>query len=228
MERPVHLKIERRGFSQRRIVAISAALMLQAAAIYAVVTGLTISGFRFFPQSLDVQFFERPPPEPRPVVLPRLELVKPPPPIVVQPEIQIQTPRPPPVRVVRMHRYPVVTAPVQIARVPPPAAPAPVRLLGITAPVSIGVSHSCERAYPTIAVRLDQQGTTVLGFTVNTDGSVSGVQILKSSGHEMLDDAAIICASAWRYRPAFENGRPVRARWTTNVQWKLQNGLRSM
>ena len=227
MQRPAQLSIDRRGFSQRRIVAISAALMLQAAAIYAVVTGLTISGFRFFPQSLDVQFFERPPPEPRPVVLPRLELVKPPPPTVVQPEIQIQTPPKPHFTVAKMRLRPVMEAPVRLARILPPAAPALVRP-GITAPVSIGASHSCERAYPAIALRLDQQGTTVLGFTVNTDGSVSGVQVMKSSGHEMLDDAAIVCATAWRYRPAFENGRPVPARWTTNVQWKLQNGSRAM
>jgi outer membrane biosynthesis protein TonB len=40
----------------------------------------------------------------------------------------------------------------------------------------------------------------------------------------MLDDAAIRCATSWRYRPAFENGRPVPASWTTNVQWKLRNG----
>jgi protein TonB len=143
---------------------------------------------------------------------------------VAPPEVQIETPRPPPrIKVARMTRHAVVRAPVvQIAG--PPAPPPPARPRGITAPVSIGASHSCEKQYPPTAVRLNQQGTTIVNFTVDTDGSVSNVHVARSSGHEMLDDAAIRCATSWRYRPAFENGRPVPASWTTNVQWKLRNG----
>jgi protein TonB len=208
---------------------MSGAVVLEAATIYAIATSLTISGFRFLPQSMDVEFLETNPPEPRPIVLPRLELVQPPIPDAIQPEIQIQTPRPPPrITVARMPRHPVMMPPVQIARASPPAPPAPQSSRGITAPVSIGASHNCERAYPATALRLDQQGTTIVRFTVNTDGSVSDVHVVKSSGHEMLDDAAIRCAWSWRYRPALENGEPVPARWTTNVRWKLQIGSSSM
>jgi protein TonB len=227
MERPAHLIVQRRRFPARDIAAIAGALLLETAVIYVLATSLRFSHFQFFTQPLDVEFLATPPKE-RPIVLPRLQLVPPPIPTVTPPEVQIETPRPPPrIRVARMARRPVMPAPVvQIVRLPAPAAPA--RPRGITAPVSIGASHTCERQYPPIAVRLNQQGSTIIRFTVNTNGSVSNVHVARSSGHEMLDDAAIRCAWSWRYRPAFENGWPVPAPWTTNVQWKLRNGSPSM
>jgi periplasmic protein TonB len=223
MERPGHLTVRTRRFSPRNVVAISGALLLEAAALYFVATSLTFDHFRFFTQALQVEFLTKPPKEP-PVVLPRLQLVEPPIPTVAPPEIQIQTPRPPPhIKLAKMTRHPVMPAAVvQVARLPVP--PAPPKPQGITAPVSIGASHSCETRYPPTAVRLNQQGTTTIKFTVNTDGSVANVHVAKSSGHEMLDEAAIGCALSWRYRPALEEGRPVPAAWTTNVQWKLRNG----
>jgi periplasmic protein TonB len=215
--------IQRRGFSLRRIAAISAALALDAAVIYVVATGLTFSGFQFIPPTVQLEFLKTRPPPVRPVVLPQLQLIKPPTPIVPPPEIEIRTPRPPPhIRVARMPRHPVMPAPVQTAG--PPARLAPPRPQGITAPVSIGGHHNCEHEYPGQAVRLNQQGTTTVRFTVNTDGSVSNVYVVNSSGHETLDDAAIRCAFSWRYRPALVNGRPVTAPWTTSVHWKLWNG----
>jgi TonB family protein len=78
-----------------------------------------------------------------------------------------------------------------------------------------------------MAVRLNQQGMTTIRFTVNPDGSVANVYVWRSSGHEMLDDAAIRCAWFWRYRPALWEGRPVPATWTTIVRWRLRNGLPS-
>jgi protein TonB len=229
MERPAHLTVRKRRLSARNIAAISGALLLEAAAIYVVATSLRFSNFRFFTQGLQVEFLATPP-KVRPVVLPQLKLIPPPIPIVEPPEVQIETPKPPPrIKVARMTRHAVVRAPVvQMAAPPaPPALLAPARPRGITAPVSISASHNCEKQYPPTAVRLNQQGTTTVRFTVNTDGSVFNVYVARSSGHEMLDEAAIRCAFSWRYRPALQNGWPVRASWTTNVLWKLRNGLPS-
>jgi periplasmic protein TonB len=224
MERPAHLIIRKPRFAPRRIAAISGALVLEAAAIYAVASALSFSGLPIFPHAVQVEFLKEPPPKEQPVVLPQLRLVEPPTPIVPPPEIQIRTPPPPRrITVAKVPRHLAMPAFVQIAG--PPAPPAPPKPRGITAPVSIGASHSCGNRYPFLAVRLNQQGTTTVRFTVNIDGSVSNVQLAKSSGHEMLDEAAIGCAYAWRYRPALEDGRPVAAPWTTNVQWKLRNGL---
>jgi protein TonB len=227
MERPAHLLIQRRQVSPRKIAAISGALVFEAAAIYAVATGLTFSGIRLIPHTVQAEVLKAPPPKVQPVVLPQPQLVQPTVASVPPPEIQIQTPQPPPqITVAKMPPHPVMPAPVQMAAAPAP--PAPPKPQGITAPVSIGGSHSCENEYPATAMRLNQEGTTAIKFTVNTDGSVSDAHVVNSSGHDTLDEAAIRCASSWRYKPALENGQPVAAPWTTNVQWKLQNGSTSM
>jgi protein TonB len=229
MERPVNFIQRRRQFSPRMIAAISGAVVFEAAAIYVVATGLTFSGIRAIPHTLEAEVFRMPPPKVEPVVVPQVQLVKPSLATVPPPEIQIQTPQPPPqITVAKMPPHPVMPPPVQTAATPVPPPPAPPKPQGITAPVSIGRSHSCENEYPPSAQRLNQEGTTTLKFTVSTDGSVSDVHVVGSSGHDALDEAAIRCASSWRYKPALENGQPVSAPWTTDVQWKLQNGSTSM
>jgi protein TonB len=224
MERPVHLTIQRpRRFSPRKIAAISGAVVLEVAVIYGVANDLTFSGIRAIPHTIQVAVLQPPPPKVEPAVVPPAQLVKPTTASVPPPEIQIQTPQAQPqITVAKMPPHPVTPPPVQTAAAPAP--PAPPKPQGITAPVSIGGSHSCENEYPATAQRLNQQGTTSIKFTVSTDGSVADVQVVNSSGHDTLDQAAIRCASSWRYKPAFENGQPVSAPWTTNVQWKLQNG----
>lgn len=228
MERPVHFIQQGRRFTPRTIVAISGAAVFDAAVIYFVATGLTFSGMRMIPHTIEAEVLRvTPPPKIEPVVVPQTQLAKPTIASVPPPEIQIQIQQPPPqITVAKMPPNPVMPPPVQTSAVPAP--PAPPKPQGITAPVSIGGSHSCENEYPPSAQRLNQEGTTAIKFTVNTDGSVSDVHVVGSSGHDALDDAAIRCASSWRYKPALENGQPVQAPWTTNVQWKLQNGSTSM
>lgn len=223
MERPAHLMIQTSPqFTPRKVAALSGALVLEAAAIFAVATGLTFTGVRLIPHTVEAEVIKSPPPKVEQIVPPP-QLVKPTVASVPPPEIQIQTQQPPPtITAAKMPPHPVVPPPVQTAAVPAP--PAPPKPQGISAPVSIGGSHSCENEYPPSSVRLNQEGTTSIKFTVNTDGSVSGVQVVGSSGHDALDEAAIRCASSWRYKPALQDGQPVAAPWTTNVQWKLQNG----
>lgn len=222
MERPTHFIAQQRHV-QSKLVALSGSLVIVAAAIFAVATGLTFTGGRLLPHTVNVEVLKTPPPKVQPIVQPPPELVKPTVAAVPPPEIQIETPpQQQTISAVKMPPHPVVQPPVQVAAVPAP--PAPPKPQGISAPVSIGGSHSCMNEYPPAAQRLNQEGTTSIKFTVNTDGSVSNVQVVGSSGHDMLDSAAIRCAQNWRYKPAVQDGQPVTAPWQTNVQWKLQNG----
>ncbi|MBZ0221091.1 MAG: TonB family protein [Candidatus Methylomirabilis sp.] len=45
--------------------------------------------------------------------------------------------------------------------------------------------------YPALAARNGWQGSLFINFTINRDGTVSGVRMERSSGYPMLDDAAI-------------------------------------
>lgn len=110
---------------------------------------------------------------------------------------------------------------ITVTRVPPPASGGFAPHAGLTSPGSIGTPHSCPGFYPPIALRLAQEGTTMLGFTIKPDGSVTDVTVLNSSGHDTLDQAAVICASQWRYRPATQNGTPVATKWRANVKWTI-------
>src|SRR5262249_31118940 len=130
MLRPAHLSIpQRRLFSPRAIMAISAAVVFDAALIYAVANGLTFHGLRVIPHAVQVEVLKSPPPKAPPVVVPQTQLVKPSVASVPPPEIQIQPQQPPQITVAKMPPHPVMPPPVQTA-----AAPAPPKPQGITAP----------------------------------------------------------------------------------------------
>lgn len=63
--------------------------------------------------------------------------------------------------------------------------------------------------YPALAVRLNQEGTVVVGFDVNTDGSVRNPAILQTSGHSFLDGGAITCVENLQFYPVTRHGKPV-------------------
>lgn len=79
----------------------------------------------------------------------------------------------------------------------------------VDAPTSpIASTRTCD--YPEEANRNLETGDVTIRFDVGTDGSLSHVQIARSSGHSLLDQAAIDCAATrWRNIPAMRAGQPV-------------------
>ncbi|HTQ15467.1 MAG TPA: energy transducer TonB [Rhizomicrobium sp.] len=75
--------------------------------------------------------------------------------------------------------------------------------------------------YPAPAVRLNHEGETEVGFTVLETGYVTDVHVIKSSGHDELDEAAVEKAKCFTYRPAMQNGKPVAVPWKAVITWKL-------
>jgi TonB family protein len=63
---------------------------------------------------------------------------------------------------------------------------------------------------------IDEPGDYVVKvrYTVNTDGSVSDVEIVDSSGISAIDRAVRDSASKMRYKPAVQNGEPRSVRIT--------------
>jgi protein TonB len=139
-------------------------------------------------------------------------LQKPPPPFVPPPDIVISN-EPAPTNTIH-----TTTAP------PPPAAPKPVAP-SISSPVlEAGGAGKCETSYyPPIAIRLNQTGTTTVSVHIGADGSVQGVDVTGSSGHDSLDQAAVKCIqAAWHYRPAVQNNQPVATTKSYAIVWRLQ------
>jgi protein TonB len=187
-----------------RIIAAAAAILLQVGLIYALAAGLAAQLLEKLPEELKAEVVQEKIPDKTPPPPPP-ELQKPPPPFVPPPEINIQA---------ETTNTNAITTQSKVE------TPKPVPQ--ISSPASIGRPHSCLQDYPTISQRLNEEGTTMLGFKITPDGSVTDVHVATSSGHDRLDQAAVQCAQSWRYKPAMQNGQPVEVPWQTAVQWKLK------
>lgn len=93
---------------------------------------------------------------------------------------------------------------------------------GVTAAArGIADTHTIPR-YPMIALRLGHEGDVRLKLTIDEHGGVIGAELLNSSGHDELDDAAIAWVKAhWRYTPALQNGNPVQSNMNVVVTFRL-------
>ncbi len=192
----------------RRFVSVLVVAGLHVLVILALASGLASQFVHKQIEDITTEVIKEKPPEVNKVPPPPPpELVKPPPPFVPPPDFTVNQETP-------------TTNTIQVQSQVQHAPPAP----QISAPASIGRPHACPNAkwYPALALRLNHEGTTTLAFTVNTDGTISGVTVAKSSGHDELDEAAMSCAAGWsNYKPATQNGQPVAVPWKATVQWRI-------
>lgn len=64
-------------------------------------------------------------------------------------------------------------------------------------------------AYPALAKRMGLEGTVRLKVLISREGSALKIEIAQSSGHEILDKAAIEAVRNWRFTPAHQGESPV-------------------
>jgi TonB family protein len=76
---------------------------------------------------------------------------------------------------------------------------------------SLGVPHDCTAWYPPEAVKKKISGSVMVQFAVTTEGAVKDPQVVRSSGNDDLDGAALSCVLTWQYIPAKQNDQPVAA-----------------
>jgi len=63
--------------------------------------------------------------------------------------------------------------------------------------------------YPSIARRRGYEGVVMFSVEVLADGSVGELRIKETSGHSMLDRAAVKAVKKWKFKPAFREDVPV-------------------
>jgi TonB family protein len=71
------------------------------------------------------------------------------------------------------------------------------------------VDMSCPTPSPDVpesATHNGEYGNVILNILVSTQGRPRKVRILKSSGFDDLDNAAVEAAATWRYHPAYRDG----------------------
>lgn len=94
---------------------------------------------------------------------------------------------------------------------------------GITSDVHGVMNTHTIPPYPPISVRLNETGSVTLEVHISEDGVVTDAVIVRSSGHERLDLAAVAWVkSHWRYQAAMQDGRPVASTASAVVKFELR------
>ncbi|MBD8897649.1 energy transducer TonB [Rhodanobacter sp. DHG33] len=65
--------------------------------------------------------------------------------------------------------------------------------------------------YPTAALRANQSGWVLVGFTVTADGRTSDVHVVDAQPRHVFDRAATEAVSRYRFTPAMRDGNPVES-----------------
>ncbi len=109
---------------------------------------------------------------------------------------------------------PTEAPPVAIRRPPPPD---PLRVGGsVVAPRK---RHNVNPTYPPVAAAARVQGTVILEATIDEDGNVVNLSVLRSV--PLLDGAALEAVRQWKYEPTLLNGSPVPILMSVSVRFEL-------
>ena len=69
--------------------------------------------------------------------------------------------------------------------------------------------HNPSPECPEMGVFLGYQGDVIIRIRVSAKGDSAGVEILRSSGHKVLDDSAINALRKWRFTPTKHDNTPM-------------------
>lgn len=87
-----------------------------------------------------------------------------------------------------------------------------------------GLASNGKPPYPPAALRRGEQGIVVVRVTVGPDGSAQAASVQQSSGHSLLDEAAIgKVLRDWRFVPASRDGAPVTGSALVTFSFELEN-----
>ncbi len=76
--------------------------------------------------------------------------------------------------------------------------------------------------YPTRAQRRGLEGVVILDVSVNEAGEVKDLTVFQSSGHKILDRAAMNSVKKWLFQPGTRNGQKIETQVRVPVRFQLQ------
>lgn len=212
-----------RNMSGNRVVALIIVALLHAVLGYAFVTGLAYQYIKKAQENLQTFEVEEPPPPPEEVPPPPPPPDQPmqPPPVVTPPPI-VQT-MAPPVVIQSVPTPPPAYTPPPPAPPAPPAPPPPPTVNKAAGAKGNPADWITNDDYPAASIRAEEEGTTAITWTINTQGRVENCRVTASSGSAALDRAA--CAALTRrgrYSPALDQaGNPIASTQSRRVVWRL-------
>lgn len=160
--------------------------------------------------------------DPAPIQAPSPPVEQPPPPVAVQPRRQ-----PAPAVQASPLVEPVVPVSAVVTRTPAVAEEAPPFVPAMpTAGNQGAVAYADVRApdYPPIARSRGLEGEALLRVLVAADGRAAQVRIEHSSGHSILDRAAVQAVRGWRFHPARVDGVAREAWIIVPINFRMDRG----
>lgn len=76
--------------------------------------------------------------------------------------------------------------------------------------------------YPTLAQEIGTQGRVIVRFIVNADGSISQASVVRPIDPLLDKEAIRVVLSMPRWKPGFQNGKPVRVIYHIPISFVLQ------
>jgi|688.fasta_scaffold338412_2 protein TonB len=220
--------VTKRNNTQTRLVGVATSAAVLAGSAIAVLNGF---GTMYMKPPVETEVVmieeveeiedEPPPPPPVDIDLP------PPPPQVILPDFVFETPPPRENAITQVQAVPN-PAPPPPPR-PPAAKPAPPPLPPVRPRANERrFADLLQKDYPQSALRRKQEGEVTLSMCMSADGRASDVQVIKSSGVEALDEAAVKGVARLPFTPAKDGqGKPVAwcppayPAYTMTLVWKL-------
>lgn len=77
--------------------------------------------------------------------------------------------------------------------------------------------------YPYLAQRQEWEGTVYLSILINPEGLVHKLKVNQTSGHKVLDAAAVKAVQTWKFVPAREGSKAVSSSIVLPVEFRLSN-----
>jgi protein TonB len=75
--------------------------------------------------------------------------------------------------------------------------------------------------YPAAALRRRLEGDVTLQIEIDERGSLEHAGVIRSSGYNILDEAAVAAVHKWTFAPAVEDGRPKRANAELPISFRI-------
>jgi protein TonB len=77
-------------------------------------------------------------------------------------------------------------------------------------------------AYPRLSRELGEQGKVLLRVQVSAEGEAKAVLVETGSGHERLDQSAVLAVRNWRFVPARQGSRAIEAWVLVPISFSLR------
>ncbi|WP_019867443.1 energy transducer TonB [Methylovulum miyakonense] len=118
---------------------------------------------------------------------------------------------------------PFVESKAPVTPAPPVVQKAPVEEKVTEPRAGASYLHNPSPEYPEVAMDRGWEGKVLMKVHVQPNGQPDTINVIKSSGHSVLDDAAVRTVKQWSFVPAMRGKTPIAGWVTVPIAFNLQN-----